>query len=190
MKPSDSQSVAKFSGRQGAKAKPPKAIDDRAYASGYYGYTEGEWQIGAGEDGTTGTYLVQRLKRRPTLPGARTRHGGRWSEDSARYSEVQCETCGQRRIVWTADLRRGQRVRFCSRKCRVTEVPACKTALMQAMRYHFGMRVKVIAQLLGVPSQAVSSATVSSSNIELLTWADRKFKTEAIEAARRVINGS
>lgn len=66
------------------------------------------------------------------------------------------------------------------------EVPACQAAIIQAMRFHFEYPVWMIAQKMECPSQTVSYLTMGDST-NVLPWWKRKYKTEAIDAARRIL---
>jgi len=62
----------------------------------------------------------------------------------------------------------------------------CKAAIVQALRYHFGLKVKDIVRLTHYASQTISSLTVSSST-DVIPWHAREHKEEAILAAAKLI---
>ncbi len=66
-----------------------------------------------------------------------------------------------------------------------TERPACQAAIIQALRFHFRLRPKEIAQLLKIESQRVSMATGES--LTILSWEAREYKNDAILAAQKLL---
>lgn len=66
------------------------------------------------------------------------------------------------------------------------ERPGCQAAIVQALRFHFGLRPKDIAVLLNIQSQRVSMMTDGYS-LSILCWKDRKFQSDAIEKAEVIL---
>ena len=66
------------------------------------------------------------------------------------------------------------------------ERPLSKVAIIQAMRYHFGVQTTRIAKLVGVMPQYVSMVTVTSAGT-FMPWWRRKRQVETIEAARKLL---
>lgn len=66
-----------------------------------------------------------------------------------------------------------------------TERPACRAAIVQALRFEFQKSPKQIADLMGLASQTVSHWT--GGNTTVLPWDRRRFQQEAIEAADKVL---
>jgi hypothetical protein len=67
-----------------------------------------------------------------------------------------------------------------------SEQPACQAAIIQALRFHFNKRPKDIAALMDIRSQTVSMIT--NDSLTVLSWGDRRYKQEAIEAAKRILD--
>lgn len=65
------------------------------------------------------------------------------------------------------------------------ELPACQAAIIQALRFHFLKRPKEIAVLMQMKSQRVSMIT--NDSLTVLSWVDRRYKQEAIEAAKQIL---
>lgn len=66
-----------------------------------------------------------------------------------------------------------------------TERPACQAAIIQALRFHFRLRPKEIANKLDISRHIVSSVTTGS--VTVLSWDEREFQDEAIEQAKKIV---
>lgn len=131
--------------------------------SGYYGYTEGELVIVSGWDGTVGVQLEQGQAKK------RKNHGP-WNNKHRRYERIPKHLHQQRNQL-------GQNEKY---------KKPCITAVAQALRFEFGLKVMDIAKLLGIASQDVSRFTILES-FRGIPWECRKHKAEAIEAARQLL---
>jgi ABC-type Fe3+ transport system permease subunit len=65
------------------------------------------------------------------------------------------------------------------------DTPACRAAVIQALRFHFHLRVKEIATVMQLPSQTIS--TLTGSNTTVFQWYERGYQQEAIAAARDLL---
>ena len=66
------------------------------------------------------------------------------------------------------------------------ETPSCRTAIIQAMRYHYHLPVTHIARILSIPPQTVSSLTVGIDH-HVLSWYERKHQAAAIASAGEIL---
>lgn len=144
---------------------------------GYYGYTEGELQIVSGADGTVGVQLRQGRTARP-----KRRYGV--NPDLNAYTHCQRKGCGRPITVWLGDHARG-RGKYCSLRCRYDETPACKTAILQAMRYELRMDRQAVAQAMQMSPDAVSGIMYMAT----IPWFERRYQAEAIAAAQAILEG-
>lgn len=69
------------------------------------------------------------------------------------------------------------------------ERPACRAAIVQALRFVFGLRVKEIAVLMKIGTKYVSQVT-GDGIATVLSWEERSLRKEAIEAAGKILKSS
>lgn len=161
-------------------------FDFRAHDSGYRGYTEGELVTMTGAGGHVGVQLKQGFPRARTEAGQRKTQGGRWTYDPARWTEIICMTCKEKKTIYARALRHTKRGPFCSKKCENLEAPGCKAAVIQALKYHFKLATCEIAAIMKVRSQHVSAFTAVQPVV--VSWFERKYQAEAIAAAQAILS--
>lgn len=110
--------------------------------------------------------------------------------------QTNCEFCGKPMTIRASD-RRLNRGKYCSQSCQgksrtidgKTEQKACKSAVCQALFFHFGKTKREIKVLLGY-GNGIHEALTTSPHSKMLRWEVRKYQAEAIAAAEEVLNGS
>lgn len=105
--------------------------------------------------------------------------------NSEGYAVLQAERGRTSRQTWNVKRRNGKGQDWRRDK----DKKGCKAAIVQALRYYFGLKVKDIVRLTGYASQTISSITVSSS-LCVVPWYLREHKEVAIVAAANLIEAS